>query len=249
VLLALYVLYLWGIQQISLQIRLALSALAIVAPLLLLVAIALLFSRFFPLALRAAARLTTRRSRPTFSLALAQMARAPRQSSRMLLLLALFTAFTLFITVSQAAHIADLTNFQAGADFAGTLSPSMTSSAAPATTPTLADLTRRYAGISGGRSASVGYEGDSSAEQATPNSVVAVDADTYAATAFWSPAYSTQSLSDLMKLLANGRASAALLREVAHGEGIGMLIATHDATIAATADRVLHLHDGALSDA
>ena len=84
---------------------------------LLLVAIALLFSRFFPLALRAAARLTTRRSGPTFSLALAQMARAPRQSSRMLLLLALSTAFTLFtliITVSQAAHIADLINFQAG---------------------------------------------------------------------------------------------------------------------------------------
>jgi ABC-type lipoprotein export system ATPase subunit len=45
------------------------------------------------------------------------------------------------------------------------------------------------------------------------------------------------------------RAIAALLREVAHGEGIGMLIATHDATIAATADRVLQLRDGALSDA
>jgi len=46
-----------------------------------------------------------------------------------------------------------------------------------------------------------------------------------------------------------GRAIAALLREVAHGEGIGMLIATHDVTIAATADRVLQLRDGALSDA
>jgi hypothetical protein len=212
VLLALYTLYLWGIQQVSLQIRLALSALAIVAPVLLLVAIALLFSRFFPLALRAAARLTTRRSGPTFSLALAQMARAPRQSSRMLLLLALSTAFTLFtliITVSQAAHIADLTNFQAGADFAGTLSPSVTSPAAPATTPTLADLTRRYAGISGVRSASVGYQGDSSAQGEQPSSAVAVDADTYAQTAFWSPAYSTQPLTDLMKLLADGRASAA----------------------------------------
>ena len=213
VLLALYILYLWGIQQLSLQIRLALSALAIVAPVLLLVAIALLFSRFFPLALRAAARLTTRRSGPTFSLALAQMARAPRQSSRMLLLLALTTAFTLFtliITVSQAAHIADLINFQAGADFAGTLSPSVTSPAAPATAPTLADLTRRYAGISGVRSASVGYQGNSNPEQnEQPASAVAVDADTYAATAFWSPAYSTQSLSDLMKLLADGRASVA----------------------------------------
>lgn len=76
VLLALYAFYLWGVRQIPFQIRLALSALAIVAPVLLLVAIALLFSRFFPLALRAAARLTARRSGPTFSLALAQMARA-----------------------------------------------------------------------------------------------------------------------------------------------------------------------------
>jgi hypothetical protein len=212
VLLALYILYLWGVQQLSFTIRLALSALAIVAPLLPLVAIALLFSRFFPLALRAAARLTARRSGPTFSLALAQMARAPRQSSRMLLLLALSTAFTLFtliITVSQAAHIAELTNFQAGADFAGTLSPSVTSPAAPATTPTLAELTRRYAGISGVRSASVGYQEESSSEQGPPNSVVAVDADTYATTALWSPAYSTQSLGDLMKSLADRRASAA----------------------------------------
>jgi putative ABC transport system ATP-binding protein len=46
-----------------------------------------------------------------------------------------------------------------------------------------------------------------------------------------------------------GRAIAALLREVAHSEGIAMLIATHDATIAASADRVLQLRDGVLSDA
>jgi putative ABC transport system ATP-binding protein len=46
-----------------------------------------------------------------------------------------------------------------------------------------------------------------------------------------------------------GRAIAALLREVAHSEGIGMLIATHDATIAASADHALHLRDGLLSDA
>jgi putative ABC transport system ATP-binding protein len=46
-----------------------------------------------------------------------------------------------------------------------------------------------------------------------------------------------------------GRAIAALLREVAHREGIAMLIATHDATIAASADRVLQLHDGLLSGA
>jgi hypothetical protein len=131
----------------------------------------------------------------------------------MLLLLALSTAFALFtliLTVSQAAHIADLTNFQAGADLTGTPSASVTSPAAPATAPTLADLTGRYAAISGVRSASVGYEGDSSSEQGQPCNIVAVDADTYDATALWSSAYSTQSLDDLMKLLVNGRASAAI---------------------------------------
>jgi putative ABC transport system ATP-binding protein len=45
-----------------------------------------------------------------------------------------------------------------------------------------------------------------------------------------------------------GRAIAALLREVAHSEGIAMLVATHDATIAATADRILQLRDGLLAD-
>jgi ABC-type lipoprotein export system ATPase subunit len=46
-----------------------------------------------------------------------------------------------------------------------------------------------------------------------------------------------------------GRAIAALLREVAHSEGIAMLIATHDVTIAASADRVLQMRDGMLADA
>jgi ABC-type lipoprotein export system ATPase subunit len=46
-----------------------------------------------------------------------------------------------------------------------------------------------------------------------------------------------------------GRAIAALLRDVAHNEGIGMLIATHDASIAAVADRVLQIHDGVLAEA
>jgi len=49
----------------------------------------------------------------------------------------------------------------------------------------------------------------SSPEQAPPCSVLAVDANTYAGTALWSPAYSTQSIGDLMKLLTDRRASAA----------------------------------------
>jgi putative ABC transport system ATP-binding protein len=46
-----------------------------------------------------------------------------------------------------------------------------------------------------------------------------------------------------------GRAIAALLCDVAHSEGIGMLIATHDASIAAVADRIVQISDGVLSEA
>jgi len=208
---ALYAFYLWGIQQVPYFVRLSLSTLAIVMPLLLLVAIALVFGRVFPLALRAAARLTARRSGTASMLALAQMARSPRQSSRMLLLLSLATAFTLFtliLTVSQAAHIADLTAFQVGADFSGTLSTDLTTPAAPATPPTLGDLTHRYNGISGVSDASIGYQGQSSPQGGPPFTVIAVDTATYARTAIWSSQYSSQSIGDLIQLLADRRTSA-----------------------------------------
>ncbi|HEX8728241.1 MAG TPA: ABC transporter ATP-binding protein [Ktedonobacterales bacterium] len=43
-----------------------------------------------------------------------------------------------------------------------------------------------------------------------------------------------------------GRAIAALLRDIAHEQGIGVLVATHDAAVVANADRVLNLHDGVI---
>ena len=41
-----------------------------------------------------------------------------------------------------------------------------------------------------------------------------------------------------------GRDIANLLREIAHREQIGLLVATHDATVVASADRVLNIQDG-----
>jgi putative ABC transport system ATP-binding protein len=43
------------------------------------------------------------------------------------------------------------------------------------------------------------------------------------------------------------REIAALLAEVAHEQGMGVLVATHDATVVAVADRVVAIHDGVLS--
>ncbi|MBF6589593.1 MAG: ABC transporter ATP-binding protein [Ktedonobacterales bacterium] len=45
-----------------------------------------------------------------------------------------------------------------------------------------------------------------------------------------------------------GRAVVELLREVAHTQRMGFLVATHDATIVAAADRILQLHDGLLTE-
>ena len=41
-----------------------------------------------------------------------------------------------------------------------------------------------------------------------------------------------------------GRDIANLLREIAHREQIGLLVATHDATVVASADRILNIQDG-----
>src|SRR5260370_8541204 len=57
-------------------------------------------------------------------LAVAQMARKPRQAVRMILLLGLATAFALFTLVfaaSQAQRAQDIANYQAGADFSGAI--------------------------------------------------------------------------------------------------------------------------------
>ena len=46
-----------------------------------------------------------------------------------------------------------------------------------------------------------------------------------------------------------GREIAALLRNIAHDQGIGILIATHDNAVVSVADRVLTISDGTLSPA
>jgi putative ABC transport system ATP-binding protein len=44
-----------------------------------------------------------------------------------------------------------------------------------------------------------------------------------------------------------GREIAALLSRIAHEQGIGILVATHDSAVVAAADRVLQIADGALA--
>jgi putative ABC transport system permease protein len=183
------------------------APLTLIAPLFLLIAALILFLRFFTAILQFAAKITVRRRGATSMLALAQMARSPRQSMRMTLLLALATAFAMFTLVfsaSQAQHITAIASYESGADFSGDL----------AVIPqhlTVQHETTLYRAISGVTSATVGFVGSGTASGTTlviPMEVRAVDAQTYAQTAIWSAQDSSQSLSSLMHALRRDRNNA-----------------------------------------
>src|SRR5581483_11123480 len=118
-----FALYLASSNVLDLRQRLLfLSPLTLLEVLLLLLAAMLLLLRGFPLLLRGAAWLATRMRGAASLLALAQMSRAPRQSVRMTLLLALATAFTIFTLVfnaTQDQRVRDVADYQAMADFSG----------------------------------------------------------------------------------------------------------------------------------
>lgn len=103
---------------------LVVAPLTLIAPLFLLIAFLFLFLRFFTAILRLGARLAMRSRGAISMLALAQMARNPRQTLRMTLLLALaiaFAIFTLVFSASQFQHISDMAAYESGADFSGDL--------------------------------------------------------------------------------------------------------------------------------
>ena len=159
----------------------------------------LLFLRLYPLLLQLGARLTMRRRGAAPMLALAQMARAPRQSVRMTLLLSLATACLLFLFIfiaSQSQRITDVAAYQAGADFSGTLhDDSFTAIDRPR-------LTTQYLHVQGVLSASVGYVTFAGANVGSTYNLSfqmnAVDSDTFAQTALWTQQDSAQPLSALM---------------------------------------------------
>src|SRR5260221_3459849 len=112
-------------------------------------------------------------------LALAQMARAPRQALRMILLLALaiaFAIFTLVFAASQTQRASDIADYQVGADFSGVIPLGLVNSSP------LQQEIALYRHIQGVLSATGGYvEDDTSAANAAafPLQLQAVDPDTY----------------------------------------------------------------------
>jgi len=193
------------------------SALLLFAPLTLLGAVfffiggMLLLLRFFPLLLQWCTRLATRSRGAASLLAVAQMARAPRQYVRMSMLLTLASAFAIFTLIcisSQSQRVIDVAAYQSGADFSGTLPETNIFPASRA-----ADATALYRHIPGVTAATVGYVAFANAyigSRATtlPIDFKAVDASTFGRTAIWTAQDSSQSLDALMRQLLTQRAAA-----------------------------------------
>lgn len=177
------------------------TPLALVAPMLLSVAGMLLFLRFFPLFLQLGARLSARRPGAPAMVAVAQMARSPRQVTRMILLLALASSFGIFALIfnaSQAQHIRAITAHEVGADFSGTLPPN------PIPPRLLDEQTDAYRHIPGVLSASLGYSTHAVPAgngQSLSLELKAIDTSTYAQTIIWTDQDSSQPLSSLMDKL------------------------------------------------
>lgn len=179
----------FNVAGIDPQIDRLLAPVFLVAPLFLMAAVLLIFLRLFLVLLRGATTLALRSRGAVPTLAVAQLARAPRQALRLALLLVVALSFAVFITslgASQDHYDADIAAFQTGADFSGTLSFINT-----ANHYNLADYqakAAKFQAIPGVTGVSLGYT-----EQELPTSAIlggiinvfAVDAATYASVAVW----------------------------------------------------------------
>lgn len=177
--LSLYVGSIGSLLQGDAKVLLA-TPLSIIAPFFLIIGCLLLFLRVFPWLLRLGVRLAARGRGATPMLAFAQMARSPRQSLRMTLLLSLATSFALFTLIysaTQSQHIQQIVTYQTGADFSAQVAPSGS---------TLAQTAALYHAIPGALSSSIGYTSNGTALPADlPVGLRAVDASTFGQTVIW----------------------------------------------------------------
>ncbi len=201
---SLYLTNISGILQSDAQ-TLVITPLSIIAPFFLIIGCMLLFLRVFPFLLRIGAYFAARGRGAVSLLAMTSIARAPRQSMRMTMLLALAIAFALFTLVFRATesqHIQDVSTYLAGADFSGSLS-SVSSSLSPA------QAQSQYQHIGGVISASVGYASSGVGGIANMSMQIrAVDVSNFARTVIWSSASDQQAGTQLLQQLATERSQA-----------------------------------------
>lgn len=179
----------------------------LVGLLFLLVGGLLLCLRIFPHILRLGERLAAQSHGAAPLLALAHMARAPRQSLRMLLLFALAVAFALFTLIfaqTQSQRLRDLTAYRVGGDLSGEL---------PLQQQNLSwdQLQTWYGSLNGITSVTPGYAQrlTGGSGEGVPIDLRAVDASTYASTVYWTPQDGSQSIAILTRTLIAQRDDAA----------------------------------------
>jgi len=183
--------------------ELTLAPITLAGVVFLVLALLLLLLRAFPLVLRGLSRLAQYNRGATSMLAVVQMARAPRQSLRMTLLLAFSVAFAIFAlacNASQTQRVLDIANYEVGADFSARVS----SFAGGITSAT-------YSRIPGVLSATIGYSTFPVVTEGTQSvsvQMLAVDANTFAQTFTWTSQDSTRPIAPLMRQLAAGRPAA-----------------------------------------
>ena len=181
---------------------LLLSPLLLLAAFLLLLAGCLFFLRLFPTLLTWTAQLAAYSRSADAVLAMAQMARAPRQNMRQVLLLSLAIAFTLFTQVflaSQWQRLPAVAASQAGADFSG-----VRATLPIGLTPSLEAQTQSYRTLPGVVSATLGYS-EVDVLSNTPVVVQAVDAQSFATTVNWTQQDESVSLANLTQQLVVSR--------------------------------------------
>lgn len=199
---------------IDARIRVLLLAPAtLIGTALLLLGLTFLFLRHFPGLLRLIARLAALDRGASPLLALVQLARSPRQTLRMTLLITLAVAFTIFafaFGASQAQRLSDAAAFQVGSDFNGLIPIT-------ALTRNMEQQKAGYQRLPGVISATIGYSASVVALPDTlkiPVGLRAVDADTYAKTTIWTQQDPLQSIESLMAQLSAQRAEAVRQKAV-----------------------------------
>ncbi len=187
------------------------SPLLLLTVFLFLLAGILFFLRLFPKVLSWLARLAAHGRSVDAMLAFAQMARAPRQSIRQVLLLSLTIAFALFTQIflaSQWQRLPAVASYQAGADFSG-----VRMNVATVLQPTIQEQTQPYNNLPGVLSASLGYS-EVTGSAGSVLTIQAVDTQNFASSVDWSPQQDDKPLHILMQQLINARSLATSQRVV-----------------------------------
>ncbi len=182
------------------------TPLSIIAPFFLMIGILFLFLRIFPLLIRLGAYMAARGAGAVSLLALAQIARTPRQPLRMTMLLAIaisFTLFSLVYTATEAQHMQDIAIYQIGADFSGGL-PYATTNSLP-----LTQTIHKYQSIPGVLAASAGYVGQGQGGKANITMQMrAIDASSFGNAVIWPSAEAAQTGKTLLSQLVMLRSTA-----------------------------------------